>query len=974
MATPCDNVEAFVDGELPPSQAQAFRLHLADCVRCQTEVETLLQLQFLEQRHTQRGEVRSIAPKPLSRPSRLRQPPWLLAAACFATLLLGFGVLRLVPFTGGGSLAGEVPYRMLEARLGAPGSEDYKPLAPGMAGATEPGQQTAQGVTAPTPMEGKDPVVGYLQQDDHEGAKKALLLLQQAPPTPDVENHRAVALLRLGKPVEALQHADAALAQAPQHVKALWNRGLALRDLRLKLAAARVFTQVASLNERGWSDEATQKAESLRSDVFSHRDRWKAVFQAGSALLEDVATPLPEDFSETPIARLFFYDAVRAAPSPEAVLTLLPLARKLDEPTGAHVLEAHVQRVAAADFAQRGPLARGYAALASGRLPVPEKERLMEELLSSQEDDLILGAFLHTQTVASHLELFTAKATAMKDPWFQLLAAQERAALDKRAGRLERAIRTLRGVLPLCEGHGLEYRCLYIQRDLSTLLIKLQAFQDARQCAERAWVEARAKNEWQLEQDLLWNLSQIAKLVKDTSLSHAYFEEYLERYERKPDAVRRVHENLAAIAFQALQVDEARQEIDAALATGLPLSPSGALTLAEISRIKAAPGDEAHLVKALENPSLKRSPGEQAVDTHTRGRFFIERDPARGRELLWRSIQQAAAPGLEEDLAASRARAYSFTSLILDAGRRGAFDESLELFSKEHGQQPPGRCFLAATADSERTLLIVRGADAKLLGRHDETRREPLPERLDGLVPRELLTALQPCERVEVLARPPLHGRAGLLPLTMAWSYLTRNTAPRPPRTGPAIHLIVSDVELPPGADVRALPSWVPSVGPEERHITRSGADATPSRVRAAMKDATEIDIMAHGFIHERSDASYLLLSPERGERELLVPKVRDTPLRGAPFVVLAACHAAHTAYALHEPLSLPAAFIQAGARGVLAATEQIPGQEANVFFNQVRERMRTGTPPALALRDVRAQWLQKDPTQTWLASILLFE
>ncbi|MFY0567841.1 CHAT domain-containing protein [Archangium lansingense] len=899
----------------------------------------------------------------------------LLAAACFATLLLGLGVFRILSSAGRGSSArSEVPYRTLEARLSAPGAEGYKPLEHGMAGATEPGQQTSQAAIEPMPMGGADLIVGYLEQGDRYGAERALLLLQKSPHTPAFESQRAVALLRLGKPEEALQRADAALSEAPQHAEAMWNRGLALRDLRLKLAAAKAFTQVASLKEPGWADEATQRAEALRSDVFSHRDRWKAVVQAGSALLENVGAPLPEDFSDTPIARLFFYDAVRSAPTPEAVLTLLPLARKLDEHTGATVLEAYVQRVAAADFEQRGPLARGYAALALGRLSTPEKEGLLEQILSSQEDDLILGVLLHTETVANHLELFTAKATAMKDPWFRLLAAQERAALDKREGRLERAVRTLREVIPLCEGHGMEYRCLSIQRDLSILLMKLHEFQDARQCAEKAWQEARVSNEWQLEQDMLWSLSQVARLVKDTSLSHAYLEEYLERNERKPDAVRRVHENLASIAFQALQVDEARQEIDEALATGLPLSPSGALTLAEIARLKGAPGDEAHLAKALENPSLKRSPGERAVDTHALGRFFIERDLARGRELLWRSIQQAAAPGLEEDLAANRARAYSFTSLILEAGRRGAFNEALELFSKERDQQLPSRCFLAATADSERTLLIVRGADSKLLGWHDETRREPLPERLDGLIQENLLAAIQPCESVEVLARPPLHGRAGLLPLTMAWSYLTRTTAPRTPRTGSAVHLIVSDVELPPGADVRPLPSWVPSIGPDEKHITRLGADATPSRVRAAMKDATEIDLMAHGFIHERSDASYLLLSPERGERELLVPQVRDIPLRGAPFVVLAACHAAHTSYALHDPLSLPAAFIQAGARGVLAATEQIPGQEANVFFNQVRDRMRAGDPPALALRDIRVQWLEKDPKQTWLTSILLFE
>ncbi|WP_167509490.1 CHAT domain-containing protein [Corallococcus llansteffanensis] len=854
------------------------------------------------------------------------------------------------------------------------GAETYQPLVPAMAGSAEPGEPSSHVAGEGTLAEGEDPVSHYLEQGDRYGAEKALSLLRKSLSTPDVESQQSVALLRLGKPENALANADAALSEAPRHAAALWNRGLALRDLRLPLAAARSFAQVASLKEPGWAEEATQRAQGLRRDIFTHRDRWAAVLKAGASLIENADTPLPEDFSDTPIARLFFYDAVRAAPTVSAVQTLLPLARKLDGRTRSHVLEAYVQRVAAADFQRRGPLAQGYAALASKRLSVSEREMFLRQVLSSQDDDLILGTLVLTQTVSSHLELFKAKADAMKDPWFQLLAAQERATVDKRAGRLAHAVRTLREALPLCEGTGLEYRCLSLQSDLSTLLMKLHEFQDARQYAKKAWEDARANNEWQMEQDLLWSLSQIARLVKDTSLSRAYIEEFLARNESKPDAVRRVHESLASIAFQELRIDEARWEIDAALATGLPLSPSGAFTLAEVARLKGAPRDEEHLMRALTTPLGARSPGERAVDMHALGRFFIERDVARGRTLLWNSIQEASAPGLEEDIAASRARAYSFTSLILEAGRRGAFDEALELISRERGQSLPERCLLAATSDSERTLLIVRGVDAKSLGWHDETRRAPLPSQLDGLVREDLLAALRPCERVEVLARPPLHGRAGLLPPSMAWSYLTRTTAPRAPRKGPAVHLVVSDVETPPGTDVLPLPSWGASLGPEAQLRTRSGADATPSRVRAAMQDATEIDLVAHGFIYDRADASYLLLSSERGGSELTVPQVRDTPLHGAPFVVLSSCDAAHTSYALHEPLSLPAAFIHAGARGVLAATTRIPGNDANVFFNQVRERMRAGVAPSIALRDVRAQWLEKDAKQTWLANVLLFE
>ena len=90
--------------------------------------------------------------------------------------------------------------------------------------------------------------------------------------------------------------------------------------------------------------------------------------------------------------------------------------------------------------------------------------------------------------------------------------------------------------------------------------------------------------------------------------------------------------------------------------------------------------------------------------------------------------------------------------------------------------------------------------------------------------------------------------------------------------------------------------------------------------------------------------------------------------------MVLAACHAAHTTYSLDAPFSLPAAFIQAGARGVLAATVEIPDMEAALFFNAIREHLRAGMTPALALRNERLRWQQEGRGASWVDSVLLFE
>ena len=208
----------------------------------------------------------------------------------------------------------------------------------------------------------------------------------------------------------------------------------------------------------------------------------------------------------------------------------------------------------------------------------------------------------------------------------------------------------------------------------------------------------------------------------------------------------------------------------------------------------------------------------------------------------------------------------------------------------------------------------------------------------------------------------------------LAWSYLTRSSPPRAPRPGPAVHLVVSSVDLPPEANLKQLNPWHASFGAEEQRQELSGAEATPSRVLEAMKDATEIDLVTHGVLNAYADSSYLVMAPGQEGWELSVAAVRGASLQGAPFVVLAACHGAHSTYSVDDPLSLPAAFIEAGARGVLAATVQIPDLEAQAFFNAVRERMRSGTAPALALRDERMRWQREGRGKDWVNSVLLFE
>lgn len=976
MTRLCDKVELFVDGELPFEEAEAFRNHFPDCVRCQGEVGNLMQLKLLEHRYIRRtvGESKTEVPLPGSR-VRWGLPVLVAAASLTAAMVVAVALRPLsTPSLQHDALLLERPERVLEARLSYRGADRHRPMASTMMSGGRAAEELPledMAVLQKTDEHGLS--AAYLVHDEPEKAERVLQKLREQGRTPERVNDLAVAKLMQKKSKEALQLLDVVLAEHPRHPQALWNRGLALRELDLPLMAAQAFLEVAAMKEPGWAEEAEQRAKTLQRAPYERRDRWQAVFNAGRALRDAPPGTLPNGFDQLPSSRRLFYDAVRSAPSRERALALLPVAQRLDARAGGNVLEGYVRRVAGADFARRAPLARTYAELVWGRLPAQEQEPFLKTLLDSKEDDILLGVLGNMSATARYQPLYERKAAESRDPWFQMLAAQKRAEVALAAGHVKPAAEQLLKEHPSCQ-RGFEYLCISRDTLLSTLYLKLHRTDEARRYAELAWKASRENNDWGLEQGPLWNLAQIARFGVDTVLARAYLGEFLEHKRGDADAERRVHQDLAIMAMEELRVDEARREIDAALATGHPLALSGAFALADISRLKRAEGDEQHLTQALERARPHLSPGESAIATHVQGRFFIERDAERGIGLLWRAIEEAGAPGLGDDSAARRARAYSFTSLLFEAGQRGAYQEALELFARERGGELPRRCLLAATVDSERTLLLALGAHGELASDYDAARRQALSQRLDRLVPERLVNSLRACDQVEVLARPPLHGRAGLLPSDLAWSYLTSKSAPRSPPAGPAVHLVVSDVKLPPEVSLKRLNDWTPTFGPEEQQIKLTGSEATPSQVLSAMKNATEIDLVAHGIINDYSDTSYLVLAPGPEGSELGVSKVRTASLQGAPFVVLAACHAAHAAYSLDDPLSLPAAFIEAGARGVLAATVEIPDREAEAFFNSIRERLRSRVAPKLALRDERMRWLSEREEVQWLESVLLFE
>jgi len=141
------------------------------------------------------------------------------------------------------------------------------------------------------------------------------------------------------------------------------------------------------------------------------------------------------------------------------------------------------------------------------------------------------------------------------------------------------------------------------------------------------------------------------------------------------------------------------------------------------------------------------------------------------------------------------------------------------------------------------------------------------------------------------------------------------------------------------------------------------------------LRSATDVQIHTHGLVDiGESDAPLLVLSPDAsGAWSLSANDVASTHLDGHPVVVLGACNSARAASSLHEQWSLPAAFLRAGARSVIAASEAIPDGPAADFFEGVLRRVRRGESPATALRDERVSWRSR-PGGGWVDTLLLFE
>lgn len=994
MNPPCTDLDAYLDEALARVDREQFEQHLLGCIRCQGAVEDFMQLLAAGAELSQRADRPRVAgdgvvsAPPLEEARRAARAPWWTgrrwlaasggAAAAFAALLVWLAIPPSMTIED--RLFAELsPHRTALERL------PYAPLDRHRPRDVMRGEQAWDRISMKLTAEveehrGRAALVavllasGNLDQAEKElaapGRDDGLDLM------PDLLIDRAVLAIQRKRYPEALRYLDEVLARSPGHGVALWNRARVLEELQLPLAAAEVFDEVVELGELGWSLEAAQRAVMLREHNAVRAERWRSE-KAACAHLSAAHLPAREVVrGSTSYCRPAFYAAVREASSRDDVLALLPVAEELDATAGNQAATNLVHQVAAADPAQRRHAVAAFEQLTgTADLSPADSRRVLDEIRATNQTDIVLAA-VKRAGLPGWRDEYATRAAASMDPFFVEAGQQRSAELLLEGGDPLRAEVELRRAVGECTKRTVELRCSYLYRALANIYEILNRPNDEREVARAGLERSRRLDLYWDEKLFFLYLAEAARAEGSHALMRAYRHEAALRSDGVCDQVRYAEELLAVASIDELDFPRARRELARSPACDEAPTQYRARVVAELARIDGTAGEAAELraglVRTRQQPD--QTPGQLAYLDALEGRLLAARDPGAARPLLQHAIEAADRLG-RLDVDAVKARADAYASLLVLAANEGDRAATLAVFARAAGTPLRAPCAMGVMVDAERVLVVTRDRTGKLEQAFEPKGRRTPKLDAGALVPASLVGALSACERVDVLALPPVFGLPGLLPPALAWSYRGRSSVPEAPLSNPPRVVTVADAVPPGELKLAPLQAMTLTPIPGARHTDLRGVQATPANALRSIAGADVVEIHAHGFVDlQRSDASVIALSPEAdGHFALNAREIADLRLLKAPLVVLAACHAAYTAPYHHEPWGLPHAFLLAGARAVLASPETISDAEAGGFFRAVEQRILAGTDPAIALRDERNRRLVRDPS-SWTRNVLLFD
>ncbi|HEY0987242.1 MAG TPA: CHAT domain-containing protein [Kofleriaceae bacterium] len=739
-----------------------------------------------------------------------------------------------------------------------------------------------------------------------------------------------------------------------------------------------MFDEIAKRGEPGWSTEAHSNADDLnnryQTEVQDRKQLAKEISEmisGGSPLAQNRARRAPSE------ARKALYEAIAVASTTSRLDELLPLAETLDAIFSTTTLVPMVKQVRGSNLAQRAPLARGLRTFFVDEQPKGELETLRTRALRLGFTDIALASFLavpDSEIDEKRLVALVQLADKQPDAWWRVLAGLRRTYFLQYIKRdPSSAEASARATAPLCAQLPDLLQCGLITMlagaangDMGRLDTALKQFADARRIAR----QLATRDE---EAIVLNVVAQVTSLraqaaIDSVALSEAYFGEFALRSDT-------CNTRLYALDFLALAALERRRYDQAA-------DFRARADALESGRCSDSPlrlnGETVRLRLLLAGIGTARALRDKLAilgQTETRDRLasyidFLDAaalaldDRTSGDAALRRVI--AAADADPKRPLAPLARKTAYSMLIENAAGAHDADSVTTLLAQQLGVRVPERC-LVAIAQWQRVTVVVRGSQGEVA---IETREVPvgtLTLSPSSVVPRPLRDHLTGCSRVEVMVSGPYLGMANILEPTTAWFFRSAGTAPAAsPQAGG--ELVVTDVRPPEDINLPQLRSFH---GAPSARVLRN-ADATPGATLEQMKTAGLIVIVAHGVTDAREpSAASLILSPDRdGEYMLTAAKVQSAHLDNAPVVVLAGCDAGRVQVTA-EPWSLATSFLAAGARAVIAPTEQIPDDAAGDAFQSLVSRIRDGADPVDALQ---AERKARGAGAAWLSSIVVFE
>jgi len=944
---------AYFDGALAVADEAEALAHLPTCAECQA---------FLRDAVTFDAVISQAPAKLRALPRRRR---WPIAIAAVGALAAA-AVALWIALPRGAEPVPEVAIalpreRAIEARFSGERFGAYRPYDPLR------GDRAHESIAIRTlaELERRGDVADLFAALVATGDLARAQELAAALPDPAVgESDRAALALAADASEDALGHAYHAVDRAPELAAGWWNLALAARAQGLPRVSRAAFAKVLEHAEPGWSDEARRQLATLDREIAREDADFTAYQPRGRAMISGGAPITVEDVRRFPTwARIHVLDAIRVRGGRDLV-PLQPLAAELDRLSGTSAVAAAISRAEAADPVVRARFTAGYRAVLAGTATPAEIDDLLAKLRAAGHgvDDLRVGAIILSGRASQRIDELRALVAPWHDPWFDLVVVREQIRATWLQGDV-RAEAALTAAFAACNGDAWALRCGQLAYDLAERLSTSGRDPDAERWARTATERYRVAGSPVQLRTARALLAEIHRNDARGGLARAEFDELVRAVgDTRCDERRYARIGQASLALFAGDWSAA--------GTALPAA-------------HPEPGcaEQPDVIGATIAVDLARHTG-QAHDVERARQWLAESHELAGGGIavigalrLARGGDPAAAEAARAWIAAHRAdrdppikmaRAWGTTTLISDAGARGDWASVLASAIAEHGVALTQPCAVVATFDDGLvTVAAQTSAAAPAVGdRHPIT---PAELASAHLVPPSVVQALAGCSAIAMLARPPLHGRSDLLPATLPWTFAGDRPGHAPGGGAPR-SVDISDARPPDPSLVRLAPA-----SPGDRFDTSlTGADATPSRVLAALAGATYAELHVHGVAAAaHDDATYLALSPDRdGTFALRADAVRAARLAGAPIIVLAACRASTVAPYLYQRWSLPDAFLAAGASAVIAADVAIPDASARRVFGALRGRITAGEPVEAAVAAIRAA---ATGDAAWAAHLMVF-